>query len=229
MINVLLVGSQPVSLAGLRALIDSEAGMEVVGQREHPNDALTSPMKTGPDVALIDHQDGDSVEPLAALARAGNDDTQCIVLTSSGDAELLSEAFRDGVRGLVFKSQAPQLLIAAIRRVHEGEIWLDRRATTQLITDLLRSANEKPRKRKPILSERDHRIIALVADGLKNFQIAEALRVSEATVRNRLTSIFKKLGVNGRLQLVVYAHQKGLVKMQLAGSRRGTESPLRLV
>ncbi len=212
-IKVLLIGSQPVSLAGLRALIDNDSGMEVVGQREHPKDAAASASSETPDIALIDHAERDMVEPLTAMAKAADIDTRFLMVTSSTDTALLSNAFRLGARGLVSKHQAPEVLIDAIHKVHEGEIWLDRAATTQLITDLLRTSKTKPKERRASsLTLRGRRIVALVAQGLKNGQIAEELCVSEATIRNQLTSIFRKLGVTGRLQLVVYACQHGFVK-----------------
>ena len=120
---------------------------------------------------------------------------------------------------------------SAIHKVHAGEIWLERSSTTQLITDLLQAASsaDTPRKKTPLLDQRDRQIITLVSQGLKNHEIAEELCVSEATVRNRLTAIFKKLGVAGRLPLVVYAYHKGLVKMPLAARRREAKKNLRLV
>ena len=230
------MGSQPVSLAGLKALIDNEPEMEVVGQREHPKDAITAlPAALTPaalrrdalDVAVIDHGERDRMEPLTALAKEVDGAARFIVLTSSPDAGLLSNVFRQGGRGLVSKHETPTVLINAIRRVHEGDIWLERSSTARLIADLLLAAETKPKKKKkPLLSPRDERIIELVSQGLKNGRIAEEIRVSEATVRNRLTAIFKKLGVAGRLQLVVYACQKGLVKLPVEESRRGS---LRLV
>ncbi len=230
-IRVLLVGSQPVSLAGLRALIDHEDGFAVVGQREHPRDAhdALAPVPAPADVALIDHEARDSVEPLTTLAQGGTGHPPCVLLTNSTDSALLSDAFRVGARGLVFKHQSPSMLIDAIACVHAGEVWLDRSATTRLITDLLRPTNGTPGNKKPTLSKRDHRIIALVAEGQTNHQVADALCVSEATVRNQLTGIFKKLRLKGRMQLVVYACQKGLVKLPRDGMRPNAEGKLRLV
>ena len=217
------------SLAGLRALIDNHTGMEVVGQREHPQDAMP---QVAPDVAVIDHweNDNDGVAPLIAMGRSAGHDTPCIVLTGSTDSELLSTVFRRGARGLVFKHQAPPVLIEAIQRVHEGDVYLDRAATTQLITALLRPPRETPAPQTPpTLNPRDHRIVTLVSHGLSNSEVASALCVSEATIRNRLTTIFQKVGATNRLQLVVQAHQTGLVTLPLEGAETATKSSLRLV
>ena len=212
-IKVLLVGSRPMSLAGLRALIDDENDMTVVGVREHMN-AAAAPLDSSADIAVVDHTENDTAESLIQLGRGAGGAPQCVVLTASTDVAQLSEVFRLGARGLVFAHQSAGVLIDTIRRVHRGEICLDRSAATQLITDLLSSGNTKPRKKRPTLSSRNRRIVELVSRGLRNREIAKALRVSEATVRNQLTSIFKKVGVTGRLQLAIYASQEGLVKLQ---------------
>ena len=229
-IKVLLVGSQSVSLAGLRALINNESDMEVVGQREHPKDTAAAPPSEPPDVALVDYADQDTLAPLTAMATAAARETRVLMVTNSTDTALLSSVFRLGARGVVSKHQTPEVLIDAIHAVHAGEMWLDRPDTTRLITDLVRRSKTAPRARRAtVLTGRDHRIIALLAEGRTNGQIAEALCVSEATVRNRLTVIFKTLGVTGRLQLVVYACQHGLAKMPQKARRRGARNTLRLV
>ena len=132
-IKVLLVGSQPVSLAGLHALIDNEAGFDVVGQREHPRDVAAGSLPGPADVAVIDHTDHDRIDPLTTLAQGGTGHPPCLVLTASTEEALLAHAFRAGARGLVFKHQSPRVLIEAIAHVHGGDIWLDRAATTQLV------------------------------------------------------------------------------------------------
>ena len=205
--------------------------MAVVGQRGHPNDKTASRPVGAPDVVVVDHGERDTVERLTALAKSADGGAPFIVLTSSTETTLLANVFRQGGRGLVSKHQAPKTLIHAIQKVHAGEIWLERGSTAQLITDLLAAPGLEgtPRKRKPLLSHRDLQIVTLVSQGLKNGQIAKEIRVSEATVRNRLTSVFKTLGVTGRLQLVVYACQKGLVKLPLESTQRRAKRDLRLV
>ena len=111
--------------------------------------------------------------------------------------------------------------------MHAGEVWLDPARTGALITSLLRTGNRSAPP-LPALSDRDRQIVTLVAEGLKNKQIAERLRVSEATIRNRLTRIFKTLGVKGRFELVVYACQHELVKLPRARRGKATGT-LRLV
>jgi len=108
-------------------------------------------------------------------------------------------------------------LLKAIERVHAGEVWLDRFLTSNLIVDLRRS--HKPSKKQEEesaiskLTDREREVIALVGEGLKNKQIADRLFISEITVRHHLTSIFEKLKVSDRLELLIFAYQKGLVKV----------------
>lgn len=232
MIRVLLIGRQALSLAGLRALITSTQDMEVVGQRARLQDALP-PEVASPDLALVDHDGVDPFEPLVDLGRVTKKRPPYIVLTDSDDPDLLSRMFRLGARGLVFKHQSPEVLIDAVRRVHGGEMWLDRSVATRLITELLRS-DGKARPADPTLSARDQQIVELVTEGLTNAEVASRIHVSEATIRNRLTTIFRKTGVTGRLQLVVYACKHGLVARpraqgQLQTSRAPAGGRLRLV
>ena len=226
-IKVLLVGRQPLSLAGLEALIGREPTLEVIGQWLKPTDLVTSLTSDSVDVALIDHGDDEDLDPLTAMVSAIDDGPRIILLTGSTNPAVLSGAFRCGVRGFVSKRQEPQALIRAIHTVHGGDIALDSALTTTLITSLLHH-EEQPRPSGPPLRQRDHQIIALVGEGLANDQVARALHVSASTVRNRLTAISKRLGVSGRLQLIVYACQHGFVNLP-----RTTQDPstrrLRLV
>ncbi len=231
MITIFLVGSEPLSLAGLRALIECQPGMEVIGQGTRPTDAMASSPDVSPDVTLIDHSQDGTLEALVAMARGVGRQTSFMVLTSSTEPALLSDAFRLGARGLVFKHQTPATLTEAIETVHAGEVWLDRSAITRLVTEMIRPVADTPRQERPVLTQRDHRIIGLVSHGLRNRQVAQELRVSEATIRNQLTAIFRKLGVTSRLQLAVHACQKDLVGVELPieKTRPGAKNALRLV
>lgn len=211
-IKVLLVGRQPLSVAGLEALIGKEPTLEVTGQWLKPTDVVTSLTSDRLDVALIDHGEDEDLVPLTATVNAIDDGLRIILLTGSTDPAVLSSAFRCGVRGVVSRQQEPQALIHAIHTVHGGDIALDTALATTLIASLLRH-EEDPRPKGPSLRQRDHQIIALVGEGLANEQIAQSLHVSASTVRNRLTAISKHLGLSGRFQLVVYACQHGFVNL----------------
>ena len=123
----------------------------------------------------------------------------------------------------------PAMLTEAIESVHAGNIWLDRAAITRLVTEMIGTVAVTPRQEQSVLTRQDHCVIGLVSQGLRNREVAQELCVSEATVRNQLTSIFRKLGVTNRLQLTVQACRQGLVKLPRRGTRPGTKDGLRLV
>jgi DNA-binding NarL/FixJ family response regulator len=121
-----------------------------------------------------------------------------------------------GIMGLVTKTQRPEILIKSIKKVHAGEVWIERSILGDLLTRLIRI--DKTPETGPNgaglarLSSREKQVIILIGNGLKNKQIAAQLCISETTVRHHLTSIYSKLEVSDRLELLVYAHRHGLTK-----------------
>jgi DNA-binding NarL/FixJ family response regulator len=115
--------------------------------------------------------------------------------------------------GLVLKEQAPEVLLKAIEKVYAGEVWIERAMLASVLDEVVmgraRPAGAEER-RISALTERERTVIALVGQGLKNKQIGERLAISETTVRHHLSSIFDKLGVESRLELMIFAHRHGL-------------------
>jgi DNA-binding NarL/FixJ family response regulator len=145
--------------------------------------------------------------------------TRVIVLTASDDKNEFVQAMRFGTSGIVLKQTATEMLIKSIRKVHAGEIWLDSYTTAAVIRQFV-AADEAPpplasaspgreRERSP-LSQREREIVALVAQGFKNKEMAEKMFISEQTVKNHLHNIFDKLGVSDRLELALYAIHNNL-------------------
>jgi DNA-binding NarL/FixJ family response regulator len=140
-----------------------------------------------------------------------------IILTASEDKNEFVQAMKLGCSGIVLKQTAPDLIVKSIRKVNSGEIWLDSHTTAavmrQFSTGLEGGGNSsgggKGRERSP-LSTREREIVALVAQGYKNKEMAEKMFISEQTVKNHLHNIFDKLGVSDRLELALYAIHKGL-------------------
>jgi len=225
-IRVLLVCSERVIRAALHALIDGQFGTKVIGEVEHLDAALASILSEQPDVTLLDpdHYDGDDV---TGLLQAVMTKTRIILLTSSPNSTSIAEALQNGAVGLVLKQQAPELLIKAITKVHAGELWLDRSATARLLAELSRPIPAAPRdpnaERIALLTRREHQVISLVGEGLRNSEVANRLCISEVTVRNHLTAIFRKLELTNRFQLVIYAFQHGLATLP---SRAATDAAL---
>jgi DNA-binding NarL/FixJ family response regulator len=123
---------------------------------------------------------------------------------------------RSGARGLIQKDAAYEVLIKAIRAVHDGELWFDRSMMSSVLTDVLRKRAAKqldPEVAKvESLTERERQVITLVCEARRNKEIAEQLFISDTTVRHHLSSIFSKLEVSGRLELVIYAYRQGLAE-----------------
>src|SRR5437899_11579115 len=169
-----------------------------------------------PDVLLLDLRlpNLDGLSALQALQQT-NKRTRVIILTGSEDKNEFVQAMKLGCSGIVLKQTAPDLIVKSIRKVHSGEIWLDSLTTAAVMRQFstgLESAGGgggKGRERSP-LSAREREIVALVAQGYKNKEMAEKMFISEQTVKNHLHNIFDKLGVSDRLELALYAIHKGL-------------------
>jgi len=161
------------------------------------------------------------LDGLATLQRlqAVKNKTRVIVLTASDDKNEFVQAMKLGTSGIVLKQTATELLIKSIRKVHAGEIWLDSHTTAAVIRQFVANDDTPPpsapptasreRERSP-LSQREREIVALVAQGFKNKEMAEKMFISEQTVKNHLHNIFDKLGVSDRLELALYAIHNNL-------------------
>ena len=219
MIRVVLVADDRITRAGVRILIDKESGMTVVGEHELIDDPATVLASAQPHVALVDIDRSNrdfAPELVAKLSKK----SRVIVLTNSYDPELVSSVFWSGAKGLVRKDEPPTLLLKAIRRVDAGEVWLDRLTMARLLGELSRggdAAMDAPRVGRLTLRERQ--LITVVSQGFGNSEIAERLHISEATVRNHLTSIFRKLELHSRVELVMYALRQGLIKSPISRPR----------
>jgi DNA-binding NarL/FixJ family response regulator len=173
-----------------------------------------------PDILLLDLK-MPGLDGLATLQRiqTARGKTRVIVLTASDDKNEFVQAMKLGTSGIVLKQTATDMLIKSIRKVHAGEIWLDSHTTAAVIRQFV--ANEdipqmpspvnstRERERSP-LSQREREIVALVAQGFKNKEMAEKMFISEQTVKNHLHNIFDKLGVSDRLELALYAIHNNL-------------------
>ncbi len=217
-IRLVIADDHPIVRDGLKKLLLLEEDFEVVGEASDGREVVERVRDLDPDVLLLDlrmpHLDG-----LAALQalQTVNKRTRIIILTASEDKNEFVQAMKLGCSGIVLKQTAPDLIVKSIRKVNSGEIWLDSHTTAavmrQFSTGLENgsggSGSGKGRERSP-LSAREREIVALVAQGYKNKEMAEKMFISEQTVKNHLHNIFDKLGVSDRLELALYAIHKGL-------------------
>ncbi len=213
-LRVLLVDDHAVVRAGLRLLLEQGAGYEVVGEAGCCPESIARVSGTRPDVVLLDMDLGsDNAFVFFKNLQTATHPARIVLLTGIRDPEMHRRAIRLGARGLVAKHDAPDSLLKSIRKVHDGELWVDHALTSELISEMVSgpsSTRDPERERIASLTPREREVTKLVAQGLKNKEIAERLFVSDITVRHHLTSIFAKLNVQDRLALVLYAFRHGL-------------------
>jgi DNA-binding NarL/FixJ family response regulator len=220
-IRIVVADDHPIFRDGLCKLLALEEDFEVVAQAQDGREVLEVLQQHEPDILLLDLR-MPGLDGLGTLQRlqAVRNKTRVIVLTASDDKNEFVQAMRLGTSGIVLKQTATELLIKSIRKVHAGEIWLDSHTTAAVIRQFV-AADEPPppslpvatagreRERSP-LSQREREIVALVAQGFKNKEMAEKMFISEQTVKNHLHNIFDKLGVSDRLELALYAIHNNL-------------------
>lgn len=200
--------------AGLRLLIESRPGLAVVGEAANHADALTLARNEQPDITLLDLDLGaESGLDLLPRLFVAAPQTRVLILTGMRDAVKHRQAIRQGAMGVVLKEQAPGVLLKAIEKVYGGEVWLDRATLANVLSEMVATPSAPVNAevaRIATLTEREREVCALVGEGLKNKQISERLSITETTVRHHLTSIFAKLGVESRLEMVILVHRHGL-------------------
>ncbi|GAA1913909.1 response regulator transcription factor [Nocardioides marmoribigeumensis] len=201
-VRVFLLDDHEVVRRGLKDLVDSEAGFEVVGESGSAKDAEARIPVLRPDVAVLEVRlrDGSGVDVCRSI-RSANPSIPAIILTSSDDDEALFAAIMAGAAGYVIKQKiAGDHLLALVRKVAEGQSLLDP-AVTQRVLERLRDGGASEPAELRSLTPQERRIVELVAEGLTNRQIGEQLFLAEKTVRNYVTSILTKLGLERRSPL----------------------------
>lgn len=217
-IRILLVDDHQSLLWGLAKLIESEnPAMEVVGVAAEMAEALVVAQREQPDVILLDIDLGgvNSLDSLPELLKAV--EAYVLILTGVRDTETHDRAMLSGARGILHKEEPAEIILKAIRNVARGEIWLDRRATGRVFSKLLNARNDEASPdaaRIATLTAREREIINVIINQKRstNKQIADQMGISEYTLRNHLTSIYSKLEVDNRLELVMYSLEYGLNK-----------------
>ena len=213
--QLLIVDDHKLFGTGLRLLIETEPGMKVVGQACNKTEALALATSEQPNLILLGLNFGgeDGLELIPDLLAAAKQ-TKILIVTGTKDSRTHRAAIRKGAAGLILKDSAPEVLMKAIKKVDQGELWVDRGLMSELLDEFTQANKVSPHTENIAkLTQRERGVIALIAEGMKNKQIAERLCISETTVSHHLTSIFTKLGVTDRLELVIYAFANGLAKI----------------
>ncbi|MFA7322739.1 MAG: response regulator transcription factor [Candidatus Nanopelagicales bacterium] len=203
-IRVFLLDDHEIVRRGLADLINLESDMEVVGEASSKDEALHRIPASRPTVAVLDVRlpDGSGVEVCRDI-RSDLPDVRCLMLTSYADDEALFDAIMAGASGYVLKEIRGNDLMTAIREVAAGKSLLDPGAT-QRVLDRLRSGDQQDQRLQG-LSDQEHRILTLIGDGLTNRQIGETMHLAEKTVKNYVSSLLAKLGMERRTQAAALA------------------------
>lgn len=219
-LSVLLVDDHTVVRAGLSLILQKDPLFRIVGEAANSAEALTIAQRERPDIILLDLDLGDeNGQDLIPVLQETAGNARIVVLTGSRDEHAHHQAVAAGALGVVSKSELHDVVVTAIKRVHAGEAWLSPRLTANLVAHLAGHRNKKanPETVKiASLSKRELEIVQHIGDGLKSREIAERLFISEITVRHHLTSIFAKLEVSDRVELMLYAYKNNLAKAPLA-------------
>ncbi|MFF1400959.1 response regulator [Streptomyces sp. NPDC058287] len=207
-VRVFLLDDHEVVRRGLRDLLDAEPDIEVVGEASTAEQALTRGPALRPHVAVLDVRlpDSDGISVCREL-RSRMPELACLMLTSFDDEEALLDALMAGAAGYVLKQIKGSDLVSAVRTVASGQSMLDPATTARLIHSLRDPQTAKPPEdaRLEGLTERERSVLELIGDGLTNRQIAKELYLSEKTVKNHISRLLGKLGVERRVQAAVIA------------------------
>ena len=211
-IRLVLVDDHPIILQGLQRLFEQEADIEVVRTCTKIGDAVDAVREVTPDVLVLDlkMQDGHGLDVMRALKAEGRA-CSTVILTAAMHDDELTEAMALGVAGIVLKESPPASVVDCVRDVHRGERRIDVETLTRAVEYKRPQPQVSGERATPPLTPRETEIVRLVAQGLRNKELAQRLSITEGTVKIHLHNIYDKLGVDGRLELVLSAQQKGLV------------------
>jgi len=217
-IRVLIVDDQALVRAGFRMILESEPGIEIVGEASDGLEALERAREHAPDVVLMDIRmpNLDGLEATRRLVGGGYDGLRVLMLTTFDLDEYVYEALRAGASGFLLKDTPPEQLVAAIQVIASGDALLSPTITKRVIEEFIRRPPSTIETALPAalgdLTARELEVLGFMARGLSNAEIAKDLFVSETTVKTHVARILMKLDLRDRVQAVVYAYESGLVQ-----------------
>ncbi len=210
-IKVFLLDDHEVVRLGVRQLLEAEADIEVVGEASTAAQALARIPALRPDVALLDIRlpDGDGVTVCREIRSAMERPPACLMLTSFSDDEAMFTAIMAGAAGYLLKQVSGLDLVGAVRRLAAGESLLDPAMTTAVLERVRNPQGQhEDDPRYATLTDQERRILGLIAEGRTNRQVAETMFLAEKTVKNYVSSLLRKLGVDRRTEAAVYAVER---------------------
>ena len=212
--RLLLVDDHAVVRSGLRMLLEPEADFEIVGEAGSGREALKAVAEMRPDIVLMDIglPDISGIEAAAEIKRL-RPETAIVALTIHEDEEYFFKMLAAGASGYVPKRAAPEELLTALRAAATGEVYLYPSLAKLLVTDYLaQDSAARPAEVLDGLTDREREVLAHLADGASNGEIAETLSISPKTVARHRENIMRKLGLHSRTELVKYAIRKGIIQ-----------------
>ena len=211
-LRILVADDHQLIRRGLRDLLTTQGGWQVVGEASNGLDAVEMAVKLRPDIAILDFSmPGLNGPEAAAFISSQVPDTGVIVLTMHDSESVIREVLRAGARGFVLKSDADRDLLLAVEAVAENRHFFAARVS-QLITDYLRGGkvSAETSKKSALLTEREHEVMRLLADGMSSKEVATLLQISIRTVESHRINMSRKLGFNSVADLVRYAIRNGI-------------------
>ena len=211
--RLMIVDDHEVVRMGLKAALDIEDDFTVVAEASNGQEAIDRARVQRPDIILMDVRMDvmDGIEACREI-RSEMPQTQVLMLTSYAEEETVVAALLAGAAGYVLKNVARSRLLEALRSVARGESLLDSKVTKSVVEKLMNNATKPPKREDDNLTDREREVLALIADGATNKEIAAKLVVSENTARNHVSHILNKLGFSRRSEAAAYAVRKGLAK-----------------
>jgi len=211
-IRVLLVDDEPLVRSGLRAILESEPDLTVVGEADDGAAAITQARRTRPDIVLMDVRMPrvDGIAATRQLAQLDDGGPAVIVVTTFDNDDYVYDALQAGARGFLLKRSTADDFVNAIRTVRDGESLLYPAAIRELVTH--HGRQERRGLAKANLTQRENEVLRLVAQGLSNSEIAAELFLSVETVKTHVRNVLAKLGARSRVQAVITAYESGFIR-----------------
>jgi DNA-binding NarL/FixJ family response regulator len=209
LVRVIILDARELHRAALACLLSNRSELKLIGAAADITHAEHLTSTRHPDIALIGiEQVAEQLPGMVQTLHSARAEMGVLLLSGAESNEFAVRALEMGARGVVSERNSPDILVRAIRRVHQGEVWVERRTAARMLSRVLQTGSAAAGVRA--LTSREREIVALVGKGLSNRDVSERLFISDSTVRNHLTSVFRKLGVRNRMEMMVVAYREGL-------------------